>query len=261
MSQNTDPSALPIRKLPEGWYEIVLPSAELATAVSRELYKLSRPNSVSEAGDTKFLFGVNELPDGRATLVVDPTMELPIHPTVAVEISGVNDGGRLRTEFTTILWLLQSDQSNFKGVSQALNIISSGGRHTISDIFSGLKLNILDDNSNCPEIPSPGPGLHVELDSTGSISFAPPSDLDREGNNIRRLRGLHPDLRSLARDLVNCLAAGNRPHSDLLQRAQAYAALIDQRLEDVNFHRLFLHGVRLSNCSATTRSAIFSRCQ
>jgi hypothetical protein len=107
-----------------------------------------------------------------------------------------------------------------------------------------------------PPLPAQGVGLHFILDAEGRIDLAPPEDLDREGNNVRRLRSLHPELQELARALVAALGEGNRPHSVLLVAAEAYQALIDQPLEGIDFARLYARGVRLANAKAATDTAI-----
>lgn len=107
-----------------------------------------------------------------------------------------------------------------------------------------------------PPLPGPGVGLHFILDAEGLIDLAPPEDLDREGNNLRRLRSLHPELQELARALVAALREGNQPHPVLLAAAEAYQALIDQPLEGMDFTRLYARGVRLANAKAATDAAI-----
>jgi hypothetical protein len=107
-----------------------------------------------------------------------------------------------------------------------------------------------------PPLPAQGVGLHFILDAEGVIDLAPPEDLDREGNNVRRLRSLHPELQEFSRALVAALREGNRPHSVLLAAAEAYQALIDQPLEGIDFARLYARGVRLANAKAATDAAI-----
>jgi hypothetical protein len=66
-----------------------------------------------------------------------------------------------------------------------------------------------------PDLPPQGPGPHFELTKAGVIDFVPPESLDREGNNVARLRQLHPTLRELARRLTESLGTGNAPHAHL----------------------------------------------
>jgi Leucine-rich repeat (LRR) protein len=72
-----------------------------------------------------------------------------------------------------------------------------------------------------PELPSQVPGPHFEISDDGVINFAPPEALDREGNNVARLRRLHPSVRTLSANAVETLGQGNRPHGHLLDRAKA----------------------------------------
>ena len=107
-----------------------------------------------------------------------------------------------------------------------------------------------------PLLPAQGTGPHFAVDAEGVIGFAPPGDLDRQGNNIARLRALHPVLRDMARDLVAALSAGNAPHGYLRARAEAYGALLDPGLEAMNFSRLYAEGVRLATAGHATAAEI-----
>jgi hypothetical protein len=103
-----------------------------------------------------------------------------------------------------------------------------------------------------PEIPAQGYGPHFEIGDDGIITFAPPAALDRHGNNVARLKKLHPSLRTLSSDLVGALGKGNIPHWHLRDRAEAYCALIDQDLEEIDFSLLYVEGVRLANSAKAT---------
>ena len=88
---------------------------------------------------------------------------------------------------------------------------------------------------------------HFDISDDGIITFASPAALDRQGNNVTRLRNLHPSLRALSSDLTEALGGGNIPHWYLRERAEAYGAIVDQDLESVNFSLLYVEGVRLAN--------------
>lgn len=107
-----------------------------------------------------------------------------------------------------------------------------------------------------PEVPAQSAGPHVELNDEGVIVRAPPEALDRDGNHLTRLRSLHPELRSLVRELSTALGEGNRPYSVLGERAAAYAAQMDRNLGEIDFGRLYLAGVRLENASHETQRLI-----
>ena len=105
-------------------------------------------------------------------------------------------------------------------------------------------------------LPAQAVGPHFALDESGRVGFAPPEALDRLGNNLARLRALHPVLRELVRDLTQALGEGNAPHHVLRRRAAAYAPLIDQALEGLDFARLYAEGVRLANAAQATAARI-----
>jgi hypothetical protein len=98
-----------------------------------------------------------------------------------------------------------------------------------------------------PDFPTQGPGPHFELTKAGVIDFVPPEALDREGNNVERLRRLHPTLRDLARQLAKALGTGNVPHAHLAARMEAYRTRVDQPLDRIDFTLLYVEGVRLAN--------------
>jgi hypothetical protein len=98
-----------------------------------------------------------------------------------------------------------------------------------------------------PDLPPQGPGPHFELTKTGVIDFVPPEALDRKGNNVGRLRQLHPTLRDLARSLAEALGTGNIPHAHLAARIEEYRKEVDQTLDTIDFTRLYVEGVRLAN--------------
>ena len=106
-----------------------------------------------------------------------------------------------------------------------------------------------------PDLPPPGAGRHVAVDGSGRIALAAPADLDQRGNNLPRLRALHPELQAAARDLVAALAAGNQPHGRLLDHARRYHDAVAQQLEAIEFVQLFALGTRLDNAIRATRTA------
>jgi hypothetical protein len=110
-----------------------------------------------------------------------------------------------------------------------------------------------------PKLPKQGIGPHVEINREGVITFPPVGSLDKDGNHLPRLRAMHPDICELARQLVAALCQGNVPHAVLSERVAAYAALIDQDLETVDFSRLYAAGVRLANAAYATERAISTK--
>jgi len=109
-----------------------------------------------------------------------------------------------------------------------------------------------------PAIPEQGAGPRVVLDQTWRLVFAKPSDLDAKGNDHNRLEALHPALREAAADLAQALQnhPSNLRNERLLQRAEAYRALVDLPLDEVNFARLYGAGMQLLNAAGATRRAL-----
>jgi hypothetical protein len=105
-----------------------------------------------------------------------------------------------------------------------------------------------------PEIPPQGYGPHFEIGDDGIITFAPPGSLDQEGNNVDRLKKMHPALRDLSKILVQALGKGNVPHVYLLDRSKAYHELIDREPESIDFSLLYMAGVRLANAEKAATS-------
>jgi len=105
-----------------------------------------------------------------------------------------------------------------------------------------------------PEIPAQGYGPHFEIGDDGVITFAPPDALDRQGNNVARLKKLHPTLRALSSDLAEMLGAGNIPHWYLRDRAENYRAVVNQDIERIDFSKLYVEGLRLANAEKAGRS-------
>jgi hypothetical protein len=112
------------------------------------------------------------------------------------------------------------------------------------------------DTIDLPDLPSQGPGPQFELTDEGVIDFAPAAALDREGNNVARLRRLHPPLRQLARQSAARLGTGNAPHAILASRVSAYREKVDKDLHTVDFTLLYVEGVRLANADNSAREQI-----
>lgn len=116
----------------------------------------------------------------------------------------------------------------------------------------------VEDADDPPAIPEQGAGPRVILDQTGRLVFARPSDLDAKGNDRNRLEALHPALREAAAELTKALQnhSSNLPNERLLQKAEAYRALVDLPLDEVNFARLYGAGMQLLNAAGATRRAL-----
>jgi Leucine-rich repeat (LRR) protein len=115
-----------------------------------------------------------------------------------------------------------------------------------------------DGADNPPAIPEQGAGPRVVLEQNGRLVFAKPSDLDAKGNDRNRLEALYPALREAAADLAQALQdyPSNLRNERLLQKAEAYRALVDLPLDEVNFARLYGAGMQLLNAASATRRAL-----
>jgi len=106
-----------------------------------------------------------------------------------------------------------------------------------------------------PEIPSQGPGPHVEIDiESGAIVPAKPESLDSEGNNIARLRAHHPQIRKLAGDLVDAVSANEQP--ELYASASSYFNNVNRDLSDIDFDQLWGEGVFLEEVAAAAARGV-----
>jgi hypothetical protein len=110
-----------------------------------------------------------------------------------------------------------------------------------------------------PKIPTQGYGPHFEVGDDGVIALAPAEAFDRQGNNVGRLKRLHPSFRVLSTDLIAKLGTGNIPHWHLRERAEAYARLIEQDLEHIDFALLYVEGVRLANAEKAAAEKITAK--
>jgi hypothetical protein len=137
------------------------------------------------------------------------------------------------------------------------NLIAKGQPSATRNVLAWLR-GELDANTlseaeiSPPNIPNQSYGPHFDLDHNSIIIFARPNDIDQNGNNVARLKKLHPGLRNIASDLVKALGKGNIPHANLRDRAEAYRTLIDQEIEFIDFSLLYVEGVRLANAEKAT---------
>ncbi len=93
-------------------------------------------------------------------------------------------------------------------------------------------------------IPRPGPGPHVEIGPDGRIRAAPPSDIDAEGNNIRRIRQFLPLVREAAEDLALAVGQTNA-FPELTRDLHSYRNAIAGEPETIAWGTVWMLGVRL----------------
>lgn len=103
------------------------------------------------------------------------------------------------------------------------------------------------DLDNPPALPRQTVRPFVEITNNGNIDFVPPEALDAEGNNVPQLRRLHPALRAIANELCSSLPKGNSQHPALERRCTYYRELVDRPLDEVDFGKLYLEGIRLEH--------------
>lgn len=164
----------------------------------------------------------------------------------------------------TVTPLVTNSASGMDLTNPASDIPPSARRHR-GAVFNTAEFNTVEfsapppvsnDAAALPDLPAQGPGPHFELTKTGIVDFAPPEALDREGNNVERLRRLHPTLRDLARQLVEALGTGNIPHAHLAARIAEYRKQVDQALDAIDFTLLYVEGLRLANANKATAEKV-----
>lgn len=114
-----------------------------------------------------------------------------------------------------------------------------------------------DERKLSPRLPRQGAGPHFEITNDAIIDFAPSKALDSHGNNIGRLRALHPLLIEAARNMRQELSTNEQPR--LFEMTNHYLQLINQDLKAISFDQLFAAGLRLENAAAAAKREIASR--
>lgn len=110
--------------------------------------------------------------------------------------------------------------------------------------------------SEPPPIPVPVPGPHVEIDlETGAIVPARTESIDAAGNHVSKLKTLHPQIRQLSSALLDVLNRSNE-QPELRDAVARYRELVDQRLEEIDFDRLWGEGVFLEEAAAAAERRI-----
>jgi Leucine-rich repeat (LRR) protein len=110
-----------------------------------------------------------------------------------------------------------------------------------------------------PKLPTQSVGPHYAVRADGVVGFASPEALDREGNNVPRLRSLHEQLKQAARDLVNGLAPRANQHPRVLENARKYLTLIEGELDGIDFARVYGFGLRLELAAEAAKREIGDR--
>ena len=106
-----------------------------------------------------------------------------------------------------------------------------------------------------PAIPPQIPGPHVEIDiQTGLVIPAKPKSLDAEGNNLTRLKALHPQVRRLVEELLGNISQNEQP--ELYGAAKSYFENVNCDLAEIDFERLWGEGVYLEEAAAAAERRI-----
>jgi hypothetical protein len=98
--------------------------------------------------------------------------------------------------------------------------------------------------------PNWGPAVQFGISENHRLAIGP-----RNGNDTKKLEQLFPLLRSLSGELIEMFDASNVPYEYLGKRARAYNALIMEDLDDIDFTRLFVEGVRLENAARVSEQS------
>ena len=112
---------------------ITLPDAATARAISRGMWRLSRPESVAEAADdvTEYL-----APVIGTALLVDPEWTLPIHPRVTAQLLDPADAAGTQAELAALLVPLLANPADLVTVAAML---AAGGTLRVGDLLALLR--------------------------------------------------------------------------------------------------------------------------
>jgi hypothetical protein len=113
----------------------------------------------------------------------------------------------------------------------------------------------VDDYGKDLVLPTQGVGPHFAI-KDGIIDFAPPLDIDIDGNHVERLKQLYPLICDAIAELVSSLQSGNIPHSRILDAAKKYQMALGDELTAAQFAQLFGYGLRLQNAAEATKRKV-----
>jgi hypothetical protein len=131
-----------------------------------------------------------------------------------------------------------------RGVWQLTPIGNEMSDDELRGLWSKIVAQRRADRIRVPKIPKQGPGPHFAIED-GILAFA--KTIDNRGNDVARLSSLQPVLMDIANSLVWSLAKHEGLWPALELAAQEYKQLISQDLAQIDFGRLFGHGIILVN--------------
>lgn len=114
---------------------ITLPSAEIAQAVSRGMWRLSRPEAIRNGDATLYLAEVV-----GNVLVADPEWELPIHPLVISELSDPADASGTQSLMAALLMPLLREPA---GLGRVVALLMAGGVLRVGDVIAELRPELI----------------------------------------------------------------------------------------------------------------------
>lgn len=114
---------------------ITLPSAEIAQAVSRGMWRLSRPEAVRNGDATLYLAETR-----GNVLIADPEWLLPIHPLVISELSDPADTSGTQALLATLLMPLLREPA---GLGRVAARLMAGGVLRVGDIIGELRPELI----------------------------------------------------------------------------------------------------------------------
>ncbi len=107
------------------------------------------------------------------------------------------------------------------------------------------------------DLPQQGPGPHFRIDADALIDFDAVPTLDARGNNIPRLRSLHPVIIDTCQQLSACIRPNEQ--QQLLKIVRGYFDTINNDVEEIDYARLYGFGLRLTNASTAAKRQIADR--
>lgn len=121
---------------------ITLPSVEIAQAISRGMWRLSRPEAIRNGDATLYLAETR-----GNVLIADPEWLLPIHPLVIEELSDPTDASGTQALLAALLMPLLREPA---GLGRVAALIMAGGVLRVGDVISELRPELIGDPPPSP---------------------------------------------------------------------------------------------------------------
>lgn len=108
-------------------------------------------------------------------------------------------------------------------------------------------------------LPSQGAGPHFGLGISGQIAITPIADLDRQGNDLRRIDQLLPLLRECAANFADSSGLLGNQHPGLVRDVGRYRQAISAEPDAINWGMVWGLGVRLEAATAVAERKVADR--